>query len=176
MTDLFEAIKERLENPPSHKRSLRVSSNVKTIDIWNNQLTADEEGEQRAIRMNAVLLSFSTAETRPASLGIKFKVVNVRFYYLLKTLKRDKSPNLDFKRELAQLMEGFVSEGSAEPIFSAFHEVELENDEDHDLIAAPFVDYRTIYTDVSGYWYRSGFEKLNTGTTLDVQPEIVSSL
>lgn len=146
MKALYESIASRLE-------SLRSSSDrIKTVDLWNNQIDAMKSGKQKAIRMNAIYIAFELVPPiKHLGLGIKGKTFNVRFYFALKNLSADKRKDLDFYENFAQLIEGWASKTGEAPAHSAFREVEISFDEDHDNVALPYLDYTTQYIDFSGY-------------------------
>ena len=167
MKDLYEAIAERL-------KPMRASDNVQTIDIWNNQTTPDDKGKhgkKKGIRYNAIYMAFQIAEVRHIGLGVKDKVTNVRFYFAIKKLKADKRDNLDFYTNFAQLIESWASDGVSLPVFGSFKETEAEFDEDHDLVALPYLDYQTVYRDVSGYRFLKG-RQVQLGTITVEKPTI----
>ncbi len=145
MKDLFEALKSKLSAglPPEPR--------IKTIDLWNNQERFDEKGVQRPFPYNAIFMAFQTQQTRQLALGIKDRVVNIRFYFAIKNYRTDKSPQLDFFKEFNLLMTGYTLGDQAIPLFSPLREVEVEFDEDHELVSLPWIDFQTIYKDFTGY-------------------------
>lgn len=64
MRDLYECLKKRIE-------PLRKTDKIKTIDLWNNQMEADEDGKQKGIIYNAIFMAFQVGRTRNFSLNIK---------------------------------------------------------------------------------------------------------
>lgn len=172
MNDLFQAIKKRLE-------PLKASDRIKTVDLWNNQLEAIREGKQKAIVWNAIFISFSLVPPiKHVGLGVKYKTINVRFRFALKKFRSDKSLNLDFQNNFSALIDGWASTTGQAPGFSAFREVDGEPDEDHDLIALPFVDYQTQYIDATAYRFRKKdqeYTPAEDSITIDVSKEIITN-
>jgi len=172
MRALYEAIAARL-------KPLKASDRINTIDLWNNQLEAMKSGKQKEIRMNAIYIAFQLVPPiKHLGLGIKGKTFNVRFYFALKNLKSDKRRDLDFYINFAKLMEGWASQTGEHPAHSAFREVEISFDEDHDNVALPFLDYQTQYIDTSGYKFGGENQEFTPSSPLDltINKEIVDEL
>lgn len=148
---------------------------IRNIDLFNNQLQALADGKQKNFRFDSIFIEFIVQEVRDVGYGIKDKIMIVRFYFALKSLRASKVQNLDFYDEFASLVQGFASQNNTHPAFSGLREVALENDEDHDNIALPYVDYETVYRDVSGYWYRRS-PLSNPPYTPDVGIDIVNNI
>ena len=172
MRDLFECLAKRLE-------PMKKTTRLRTVDLWNNQMEADEEGNQKKIRYDAIFMAFQVGQTRNFALNIKDRVVGVRFYFAIKNYRSNKATkDLDFFHEFVKLIDGYGEGGDSSkpihqqiPIFSPLREAELEFDEDHELISLPWMDYVTIYKDFSAY---PGLQKNRTVelTTITVNKEI----
>lgn len=166
MKDLYDVIKKRLET----------IKDVHYVEPWNNQEQADIEKKQKAIRRNAIYIEMLIDEVKPIGLGIKDKVMTIRLYMSQKNLKADKSRTIDFYEQIAEKLEGFGCIEGYQPYFSTLHEKGQQFDIDHDLIELPFVEYGTIYKDLSGYRYKSGFEPIPEGTGVSVNVDIVDEI
>lgn len=168
MKDLFCVLEDRL-------KPLKKCANINNIDLWNNQVKAQEQGNQKGFRYNSIFIHFIVNEVKNVGLGIKHKSITVRFYFAIKNLKSDKAKDLDFYDDFAQLIQGFGANEGFQPYFSSFHEVGLVYDNDHDNIALPFVDYNTIYIDLTGYRYKT-HQPIPDNTTPAVTVDIVEEI
>ena len=164
MRDLFDVIKNRLKQ----------SKDIYDVQLWNNQEQADIEKKQKGIRRAAVYVEFVIDEVKSVGLGIKDKVLTVRLYMSIKNLKSDKSITIDFYEKIAEKMEGFGCTEGFQPYFSTFYEKAQQFDIDHDNVELPFVEYGTIYKDLSGYHLKTWQDV--TGTTPSTQIAIVDKI
>ncbi len=171
MTDLYESISERLK--PLVGNTSRDKINY--VDLWNNQIQAINEKKQKAFRFNSIFIEFIVNQVKPMGYGIKDKLMTVRFYFAIKNLRSNKVQNLDFYEDFSTLIEGFASPNNTVPKFSAMHETLTEFDEDHDNIALPFVDYSTVYTDFSAYYFKNS-PKLTPPITVVINKDIVDEI
>jgi hypothetical protein len=148
MIDLFNAIENRL-------KPLVDSREIREIRLWNNQNQASAERMTKGVVHGAIYVEFIADRVNNIGLGVKDVFYTVRFHFAIKNLKSDKVENLNFHTEFAKLIQGFSSNGVTTPVFSSFRENARENDEDHDALAFPFVDYSTIYKDYTAYFFRN---------------------
>jgi len=165
MRDLFDVIKNRL----------KCIKGVHYIEPWNNQEQADIEKKQKAIRRAAIYVEFVVDEVKSVGLGIKDKVLTVRLYMSIKNLRSDKSTTIDFYEKVAEQMEGFGCTEGFQPYFSTFYEKAQQFDIDHDNVELPFVEYGTIYKDISGYRFKTGWQEV-TGVTPKTEVNIVDKI
>jgi hypothetical protein len=161
MIDLFNAIENRL-------KPLVDSREIREVRLWNNQNQASAARMTKGVVHGAIYVEFIADRVNNIGLGIKDVIYTVRFHFAIKNLKSDKVENLNFHTEFAKLIQGFSSNGVTTPVFSSFRENARENDEDHDALAFPFVDYSTIYKDYTAYFFRNA-PSLPEGTLFNPQ-------
>lgn len=170
MKDIYSHIADRL-------KPLKRSDNINTIEVWNNQISLDNEEKENHIRYNAIFIAFQVNETKNFSFNIKERNLGVRFYFGLKNYSSRKDKYLNFYQRFTTLIDGWGYGGDSSrpladqpPIFSPLRESQLEFDEDQSLIAIPFMDYTTIYKDFSSY---TGVKKNRVAQLTGVQVQSI---
>lgn len=158
MRDLFDVLKAKL----------KTIKGVHTVEPWNNQEAADAEGKQKATRREGLYIEFVIDEVRSIGLGVKDKFLTIRIYMSIKNLRSDKSKTIDWYQNISAVLEGLGCTRGVQPYYSSLFEKGQQFDVDHDNVELPFVEFGTIYRDVSGYYLRN-YEPIPDNTTVIVE-------
>lgn len=144
----------------------------KTVALYNNQLTKQDDGVIDSFRFPALFISFPDgANYSDYTAGVqKAADITVRFYIANELTKSRLSINktelevFDLKQTVFSKFQGFNG-----PSFSAFSRIHEETDEDRTNYYVFIQDYKTSVNDSDNY-VDQGIE---VNLTLDLTPEVI---
>lgn len=137
-----------------------------TTDPYNNQDTNINNRIEEIVTFPAVMPEFIINEVESLAFGIRRIDLTIRFWFMLEDYTFTRLDDWDTVNSFAVEMEGFAG-GESDPVqFTSFEQTGQEIDETHDQINRPYIEYHTIYRDVTRYYRQS--QVLVTPVELDL--------